>query len=278
MSIKEHLKKIGRGKDGARSLSRAQAADLYGQVLDGAVSDLEIGAFCIAMRFKGETAEEMAGFLDALEPRLQRWPAPAHSPLPTVVLPSYNGARKLPVLTPLLAGLLARSGLAVLWHGCATEDARTHPEAILPALVRNSAHSLVKLMNPVAGPALLLSSYTHSEYLHSMSATLALTGTHALLLRGTEGEPVADARRCPAMDAFVGGQSWRIQEAQGGPLVPVPGLPAPDAESTRRWTEAALAGAHAIPDPIQQQVRHTLELARLIAAGPPYTPPQPNSP
>ncbi|MDO9612681.1 MAG: DNA-binding protein YbiB, partial [Serpentinimonas sp.] len=46
MSIKEHLKKIGRGKDGARSLSRAQAADLYGQVLDGAVSDLEIGAFC----------------------------------------------------------------------------------------------------------------------------------------------------------------------------------------------------------------------------------------
>jgi hypothetical protein len=27
---------------------------------------------------------------------------------PTVVLPSYNGARKLPVLTPLLALLLAR--------------------------------------------------------------------------------------------------------------------------------------------------------------------------
>ena len=308
MSIKDHLKKIGRGKDGARALERAQAADLFGQVLDGAVSDLEIGAFCLAMRFKGETADEMAGFLDALHGRLQRWPAPAHSPLPTVVLPSYNGARKLPVLTPLLAGLLASEGLAVLWHGCATEDARTHPESQLPALeaagllspdlqpgrvcwvptqrlhrglqrlldvrrtvgLRNSAHSLVKLMNPVAGPALLLSSYTHSEYLHSMSATLALTGTHALLLRGTEGEPVADARRCPAMDAFVAGQSWRIHEAQGGPLVPVPGLPAPDAEATRRWTEAALAGAHAIPDPIRQQVRRTLELAHLIAAGPPY--------
>ena len=134
MSIKDHLKKIGRGKDGARALERAQAADLFGQVLDGAVSDLEIGAFCLAMRFKGETADEMAGFLDALHGRLQRWPAPAHSPLPTVVLPSYNGARKLPVLTPLLAGLLASEGLAVLWHGCATEDARTHPESQLPAL------------------------------------------------------------------------------------------------------------------------------------------------
>ncbi|MDO9610653.1 MAG: DNA-binding protein YbiB [Serpentinimonas sp.] len=306
MSIKEHLKKIGRGKDGARSLSRAQAADLYGQVLDGAVSDLEIGAFCIAMRFKGETAEEMAGFLDALEPRLQRWPAPAHSPLPTVVLPSYNGARKLPVLTPLLAALLARAGLAVLWHGCATEDARTHPEAILPALesagllspelqpgrvcwvptqrlhpglqrlldvrrsvgLRNSAHSLVKLMNPVAGPALLLSSYTHSEYLHSMSATLALTGANALLLRGTEGEPVADARRCPAMDAFVAGRSWRIQEAPAGPLIAPDDWPTPDADATRLWTEAALRGQRAIPEPIATQVRHTLELARLIAAAP----------
>ena len=50
MSIKDHLKKIGRGKDGARALERAQAADLFGQVLDGAVSDLEIGAFCLAMR------------------------------------------------------------------------------------------------------------------------------------------------------------------------------------------------------------------------------------
>jgi anthranilate phosphoribosyltransferase len=34
-----------------------------------------------------------------------------------VVLPSYNGARRLPVLTPLLALLLAREGLPVLLHG-----------------------------------------------------------------------------------------------------------------------------------------------------------------
>jgi anthranilate phosphoribosyltransferase len=40
------------------------------------------------------------------------------------VLPSYNGARKLPVLTPLLALLLAREGLPVLIHGTATESSR----------------------------------------------------------------------------------------------------------------------------------------------------------
>jgi anthranilate phosphoribosyltransferase len=60
MGIGNYIKEIGRGKDGARALNREQAADLFGQVLDGAVTDLEIGAFCIAMRVKGETPEEMA--------------------------------------------------------------------------------------------------------------------------------------------------------------------------------------------------------------------------
>jgi len=67
MGISAYIKEIGRGKDGARALTRAQAADLMGQLLDGYVSDLEIGAFCLAMRIKGETPEEMAGFLDATQ-------------------------------------------------------------------------------------------------------------------------------------------------------------------------------------------------------------------
>ena len=105
MGIAGYIKEIGRGRDGARALNRDQAADLMGQVLDGAVTDLEVGAFCLAMRIKGETAQEMAGFLDATRQRLQLVP---NEDQHTVVLPSYNGARKLPVLTALLALLLAR--------------------------------------------------------------------------------------------------------------------------------------------------------------------------
>ena len=48
MAIGKYIKEIGRGKDGARALDRAQAADLFGQVLDGTATDLEIGAFCLA--------------------------------------------------------------------------------------------------------------------------------------------------------------------------------------------------------------------------------------
>ena len=131
MGIANYIKEIGRGKEGARALHREQAADLMGQVLDGAVTDLEVGAFCLAMRIKGETPEEMAGFLDATHARLNQ--VQTHH-APTVVLPSYNGARKLPVLTPLLALLLAREGVAVVVHGTATEDKRVSSQAVLDEL------------------------------------------------------------------------------------------------------------------------------------------------
>jgi len=294
MGISHYIKDIGRGKDGARALGRAQAADLMGQILDQQVSDLELGAFCIAMRIKGETPEEMAGFLDATHARLNK----VHTDqTPTVVLPSYNGARKLPVLTPLLALLLAREGVAVVVHGAATEDKRVSSQAVLAHLgvnaldhvsptaagqvqfiptgvlnagldrllavrrvvgLRNPGHSLVKLMNPCDGPALVVSSYTHPEYLLSMSATFALTGQHALLLRGTEGEPVADARRTPAMDVFKNGQTVRVQDQQEGSLMQVPELPTTDAAATAVYTEHVLQGLLPVPEAIALQVQHIL--------------------
>ena len=295
MGISQYIKVIGRGKDGARSLEREQAADLFGQVLDGTVTDLEVGGFCLAMRIKGETAEEMAGFLDATHQRLQRLP---DNGLTTVVLPSYNGARKLPVLTPLLALLLARQGVPVLVHGTATEDRRSTSEAVLAALgiaaahsvgplgagalavvptevllpglkrlldvrravgLRNPAHSLVKLMNPCEGRALVVGSYTHPEYAVSMAETFALTGAHALLLRGTEGEPVADARRTPQMEAFRDGQRHLLQAAQDGPLASLPELPRDvDAASTAAYIRSVLEGSRPVPTPIALQVEHIL--------------------
>ena len=296
MSISHYIKEIGRGKDGARSLSREHATDLFGQVLDGTVTDLEIGGFCLAMRIKGETPEEMAGFLDAAHARLQRAP---DNGLTTVVLPSYNGARKLPVLTPLLALLLAREGAAVLVHGTATEDKRITSEAVFAALghpaaprtetlgagdcaylptevlspglkrlldvrravgLRNPAHSLVKLMNPCEGPALIVGSYTHPEYAVSMAQTFALVGAHALLLRGTEGEPVADARRTPQMDAFRDGERHLLQPAQEGSLASLPELPREvDADNTAAYIRDVLDGRKPVPTPIALQVAHILQ-------------------
>ena len=134
--------------------------------------------------------------------------------------------------------------------------------------LRNPAHSLVKLMNPCQGPALIVSSYTHPEYALSMAATLALVQAHALLLRGTEGEPVADARRTPAMDAFANGTLTRVQDMQAGSLASVPGLPAPDAPSTARWIDAVLRGQAAVPAPIALQVAHIVRLVNTMPFAP----------
>jgi anthranilate phosphoribosyltransferase len=299
MSISHYIKEIGRGKDGARPLSRAQAADLLGQVLDGSVTDLEIGAFCLAMRIKGETPEEMAGFLDAVQQRMHRLPASAR---PIVVLPSYNGARKLPLLTPLLALLLAREGLPILIHGTPTESTRLFVSEVLLALsipaqtaiepiapgaiafaptellcpalkrlldvrrvvgLRNPAHSLVKIMNPCQGKSLVLSSYTHPEYALSMARTFELTHANALLLRGTEGEVVADARRTPKMEAFVNGQRRLLQEAQSGTLASLPDLPpSVDAAGTAAYIRSVMAGERPVPASIARQVEHILRLVQ----------------
>ena len=306
MGISQYIKEIGRGPRGARPLTRAQAADLFGQVLDGAVTDLETGAFCLAMRIKGETAEEMAGFLDATHARLARLPA---SDRPLIVLPSYNGARKLPVLTPLLALLLAREGLPVLLHGMRTEARRVLASDVLVALdvpalsapekianasvrhihtqhlhaglarllavrevvgLRNPGHSVVKLLNPCAGPAVVVASYTHPEYLGMLQTTLCTLGMTALLSRGLEGEVVTDPRRTPRYDGFVNGEHRVLQEQQPGTATELPGLPTDiGVATTAAYTRRVLAGELPVPPAIAGQVEQILRLADLTASEPP---------
>jgi anthranilate phosphoribosyltransferase len=302
MAIGHFIKEIGRGKDGARALLREQAADMLGQILDGFASDLEIGAFCLAMRIKGETAEEMCGFLDAIQQRLTRIQIrPTERQRVPVVIPSYNGARKLPALTPLLALLLAREGLPVVIHGTATEDKRVFTSEILAELgiaaqsvveplmsgkvvfyptallhsglqnlldvrrvvnLRNPAHSLVKLMQPCQGPQVLVTSYTHPEYAESMEQVLRQMGSCALLIRGTEGEAVADARRTPKMTRILRGQATPAIEHQAGTLMGLPDLPKScDAPTTAAYIQAVLNGHAPIPQPIAQQVAQIIELA-----------------
>jgi anthranilate phosphoribosyltransferase len=130
--------------------------------------------------------------------------------------------------------------------------------------LRNPAHSLVKLMNPVVGKTLLVSSYTHPEYALSMAATFELTGERALLLRGTEGEAVADARRCPPMEAFVNGQRTTLVEGQSGSLTRLPDWPNEiDPETTARYSMAVLNGELAVPESLKRQVQAVLQAIQL---------------
>lgn len=297
MAITNYIKEIGRGKEGARSLTEVQAHDLMSQVLDGAVTDLEIGAFAIAMRIKGESIQELAGFLEAAHARC----IPVLPSGPSVVLPSYNGARKLPNLTALLALLLAQEGVQVLVHGpmldagrVSTAEvfrdlglpfasnaeeidngwARREPvfiatEALCPPLarllevrrvvgLRNSGHTIAKLLAPCrSGASLRVVNYTHPEYATLLTGFLGHTAADAVLLRGTEGEPVADPRRAPKLDVFIGGhpRTDLSHAAHEGVLTELPLLPrSNDAATTARYIQSVVSGEKPAPSPLTRQV------------------------
>src|SRR5688500_4044597 len=118
LDITAMLRELGRGARAARPLSHAQARGVFAAMLAGEIDELRLGALLIAYRIKGETAEELSGMLDAahatLAPLRLAPPTAAGAP---VVIASYNGARRLPNLVPLLAMSLAARGVPVLVHG-----------------------------------------------------------------------------------------------------------------------------------------------------------------
>ncbi|WP_211452171.1 DNA-binding protein YbiB [Collimonas antrihumi] len=313
------IKEIGRGKDGARSLSRNDAHDLYAAMLDGRVSDLELGGILLAMRIKGESVEEIAGFLEAAEASFTQISLAADADANAasarqyapVVIPSYNGARHMANLTPLLAMLLAREGVPVLLHGVLTDPGRVTSAEVFQALgqpicssiehaqrcfakhlpafmpidalapkmarllamrrilgVRNSTHTLVKIMQPFVIPALRLSSYTHPEYLAMLTAYFTTTAAaergDVFLMRGTEGETVANARKAQKIDWLHGGTQTTLVEKQNI-ADEIPPLPEQrDAVTTASWIQQALAQKELIPKPIAEQVEQCLRVSHAL--------------
>ncbi|MEO6361878.1 MAG: DNA-binding protein YbiB [Caldimonas sp.] len=309
MGIASYIREIGRGREGARSLDREQANDLMSQVLDGRVTDLEIGAFALAMRIKGETVAELSGFLDAAQARC----IALGSERATLVLPSYNGSRRLPNLTALLAMLLAQQGVDVLVHGpahdpnrvttseifhdlgltCADNEgdvkaawARREPafmrtEVLCPPLarllavravvgLRNSGHTIAKLLAAATGgPVLRVVNYTHPEYAVLLARFLEATEADAMLMRGTEGEPVADARRLQKLDVFVAGVARPDLSlpAHDGVLTEMPVLPrGNDAATTASTIQSIVSGAMPAPRSIAAQVECLLLALAVVAA------------
>jgi anthranilate phosphoribosyltransferase len=121
--------------------------------------------------------------------------------------------------------------------------------------VRNSGHSLVKLLDPFSSGCLRVVNVTHPEYLSKMNEFLIATGARALLLRGTEGEPYANPKRRPQMNFFNAGKQITLFEAEEGTLNQPPPLPADmDALTTANWISRVLAHEISVPQPIINQL------------------------
>ena len=299
MNFTPIIKEVGRGAKGARGLNAATAQDAFTALLAGEVSDIQLGAWWLAMRIKGETSEELAAFVKAMQATLA---LRVKSSQPVVVLPCYNGARQLPNLTPLLAWALTQRGVHVLLHGVmhdttrvttyelfqalnfpiteaadATEAALsernmafTPLDALHPKLaalianrwrigVRSTPHTVTKLLQPVDGASVRVIALTHGDYIERMGAYIA-------------GQPDAKAvvfRGCEGEPVLHPKRAVTVQIFQNGTSVmhEWPGVAAHDLPdtcdiaTTVAYIESVIRGERPLPPWIDWLARHVHGLA-----------------
>jgi anthranilate phosphoribosyltransferase len=142
--------------------------------------------------------------------------------------------------------------------------------------VRNSAHTMVKLIEPFETGSLRLVSVTHPDYLRRMREFLSATEADALLMRSTEGEAFANPKRRPQLEFFQHGECRVMFEAEVARSKDFSGAqPELDAPATAKWIRRVLAGEVAMPMPLVNQLAcclyasgytHDLNQAKAIVA------------
>ena len=200
------IKAVGAGKKRARDLTREEARAAMTALLETR-DEAQVGAFLLALRMKGETAEELAGFIDAL---------PTAKPIRALDVDAHaDGHEGRPTLLPAAAVLAKRLGMDVLLrvdrtpvrgqhnHVAAAADALSVATSDIadehPALkrlldtrarigVRTFVNSLVKLWSPRGATARLVGIF-HGPYHGPMSRSLTLIGARGLVVQAQGGLP-----------------------------------------------------------------------------------------
>ncbi|MEM7189230.1 MAG: glycosyl transferase family protein [Pseudomonadota bacterium] len=114
MSLAAYVRAMGRGPSRGRSLTREEAAEAMVEILSGTAAPEAVGAILMLMRYRGETAGEVAGFTDAARVGLTPWQDVGAA----LDWPSYAAGRSRGLPWFLLSAMLvARAGYPVLLHG-----------------------------------------------------------------------------------------------------------------------------------------------------------------
>lgn len=237
---------LGKGKRGARNMTRAEAREAMGMVLDEKVEDTQLGAFLMLLRHKEESPDELAGFTEAVRERL-------HAPELTVDIdwPTYAGKKRHLPWYLLTAKCLAQNGVRVLMHGGGAHTAgRLYSEQLLDLLgiplcrnwqavgvaleqhniaffplgdwapqlqrmidlrntlgLRSPIHSLARILNPL-GARCGLQSIFHPGYQGVHRDASSLLGDHAIVIKGDGGEVEINPDTISHLYGTTDGQPW----------------------------------------------------------------------
>jgi len=129
------IRTIGRGATLSRPLTQDEAREAMATILAGAVAPEQLGAMQIELRYRKETAEELAGFVVSCRAAM----APVPQAGAALDWPSYADRHKQLPYFVLAARLLAESGIPVLMHGIAGEGTVTTPKALAAIGIEASA-------------------------------------------------------------------------------------------------------------------------------------------
>ena len=237
---------LGKGKRGARNLTRAEAREAMGLLLDDKVEDTQLGAFLMLLRHKEESAEEMAGFAEAVRERLQAPPIAVD-----LDWPSYAGKRRHLPWFLLAAKALAQSGVRILLHGGGAHTAgRLYSEQVLAQLaiplcrswneveralqqqqlafiplgdwmprlqrmidlrntlgLRSPIHSLTRILNPLSARCGLQSIF-HPGYQAVHREASQLLGDTAIVIKGEGGEIEINPDATSHLYGTANGENW----------------------------------------------------------------------
>ena len=242
----EFVRILGKGKRGARGLSREEARAAMTLLLEGKVEDTQLGAFLMLLRHKEESAEELAGFTEALRAHL-------HAPKIQVDLdwPSYAGKKRHLPWYLLAAKCLAANGVRIMLHGGGAHTAgRMYTEQLLDLLqiplcrdwqalattldeqhlaffplqdwapqlqrmidlrntlgLRSPIHSLARVLNPLSARCGLQSIF-HPGYQAVHREASRLLGDHAVVIKGDGGEIEINPDVASHLYGTSAGEAW----------------------------------------------------------------------
>jgi len=244
----QYIRILGKGRNGARALSREEAYSAMDMIFRYEYEPEQIGAFLMLMRVKEETPEEVAGFVQAIRDSIPSQMANAHV---AVDWPSYAGKRRQMPWYLLAALTLSRSGYPVFMHGLTREDERIYTSQALEALgidpceslpsaanhinrygfaymdigflsplsaelldtrdllgLRSPLHTVVRMLNPFKAD-LSLHSVFHPNYATvHQQASLLLGETRAVSFKGEGGENERIPERGCQVYGVSDGKAW----------------------------------------------------------------------
>jgi len=136
----EFIKILGKGKKGSRSLTQDEAYRAMGLILADKVEAIQLGAFLMLMRVKEETAEELAGFVQAAR---ESFPVADLQTRVDLDWSSYAGKRRHLPWFLLSTFLLAENGVRVFMHGAGGHtQGRVYTHNVLHVLGYQCASSM----------------------------------------------------------------------------------------------------------------------------------------